>query len=68
MVAYVFQFGEVYPILVGFSSRMHSYVAYEQFVSRKLRNGESPDVYLAELRRLPSLFDGISDKTRACAF
>lgn len=44
------------------------YVAYEQFVSRKLHSGESPDVYLAELRRLASLFDGVSDKVLACAF
>ena len=45
-----------------------SYVAYEQFVSRKLRSGESPDVYLVELRRLASLFGGLSDKALACAF
>ncbi|KAK8378636.1 hypothetical protein O3P69_009379 [Scylla paramamosain] len=34
----------------------------------KLRSGESPDVYLSELRRLASLFAGISDKALACAF
>lgn len=44
------------------------YVAYEQFVSRKLRSRESPDVYLAELRRLASLFGGMSDRALACAF
>ena len=44
------------------------YVAYEQFVSRMLRSGESPDAYLAELRRLASLFGGLSDKALACAF
>ncbi|XP_066963421.1 uncharacterized protein [Macrobrachium rosenbergii] len=44
------------------------YVAYEQFVSRKLHSGEAPDVYLAELRRLGSLFGGISEKALACAF
>ena len=42
--------------------------AYEQFVGRKLQPGESPDVYLAELRRLSSLFGGVSEKTLACAF
>ena len=44
------------------------YEAYEQFIARKLRAGESPDVYLAELRRLSSLFGGLTDKALACAF
>ena len=45
------------------------YVAYEQFISRKLRSGETPDdVYLAKLRRFASLFGGMSDKALACAF
>ena len=44
------------------------YVAYELFIGRKLRSGETPDVYLAELRRLASLFGGMSDKALACAF
>ena len=44
------------------------YVAYEQFVTRKLCSAEPPDVYLAELRQLTSLFGGISDKALACAF
>ena len=44
------------------------FVAYEQFVSRKLRAGELPDVFLAELRRLAPLFGGMSDKGLACAF
>lgn len=44
------------------------YAAYEQFVSRKLTPGESPDVFLAELRRLSSLFGGMSEKGLACAF
>ena len=44
------------------------YVAYDQFVSRKLRPGESPDVYMAELRRLATLFGGMNDKALACAF
>ncbi|KAK8394243.1 hypothetical protein O3P69_006434 [Scylla paramamosain] len=42
-------------------SAVDSYVAYEQFVKRKLRSGEFPDVYLAEFRRLAYLFGGISD-------
>ena len=44
------------------------YVAYEQFIARKLHTGESPDVSLAELRRLASLFGGLNDKGLACAF
>ena len=44
------------------------YMAYEQFVSRRLRSGESPDVFLAELRRLASLFGGMTDQGLACAF
>ena len=42
------------------------YVAYEQFISRKLLSVETPDVYLAELWRLASLFSGMSDKARMC--
>ena len=45
-----------------------AFVAYEQFVGRRLRPGEAADVYLADLRRLASLFDGASDKALACAF
>uniref|UniRef100_A0A5S6Q1F8 CCHC-type domain-containing protein n=1 Tax=Trichuris muris TaxID=70415 RepID=A0A5S6Q1F8_TRIMR len=44
------------------------YVAYELFVRRKLGVDESPDVFLAELRRLTSLFGGVSERTLACAF
>ncbi|KRX80125.1 hypothetical protein T06_4700 [Trichinella sp. T6] len=43
-------------------------VAYDQFVSRKLGPDESPDVFLAELRRLATLFGGVSEKPLACAF
>ncbi|KHJ42490.1 zinc knuckle, partial [Trichuris suis] len=39
-----------------------SFVAYEQFVARRLGGDESPDVFLADLRRLVSLFGGVSDK------
>lgn len=42
--------------------------AYELFVSRKLKAGESVDVFLAELRKLASAFGGVSDDTLACAF
>uniref|UniRef100_A0A5S6QI30 CCHC-type domain-containing protein n=1 Tax=Trichuris muris TaxID=70415 RepID=A0A5S6QI30_TRIMR len=44
------------------------FVAYDQFVSRRLGDTESPDVFLAELRRLASLCDIASEKTLACAF
>ncbi|KFD49707.1 hypothetical protein M514_09404 [Trichuris suis] len=42
--------------------------AYDEFTTRQLRNGEAPDVFLAELRTLASLFGGISEKGLACAF
>ena len=45
-----------------------SFLAYEQFIGRKLRHGEAADVYLADLRRLASLFGGVSDTALACAF
>lgn len=44
------------------------FLAYEQFTARKLRSGESPDVFLAELKRLASLFGGMTDKGLSCAF
>lgn len=44
------------------------FVAYEQFVSRRLRDGESIDVYLADLRRLAELFGGMTDGGLSCAF
>ena len=45
-----------------------SFVAYEQFVSRRLKPDEAADVYLADLRRLAALFGGVSDTALACAF
>ena len=42
--------------------------AYEEFVARKLRPGEAVDVFLADLRRLSSLFGGVSDRTLVCSF
>ncbi|KRY45322.1 hypothetical protein T03_10195 [Trichinella britovi] len=44
------------------------FVDYDQFVSRKLGPDESPDVFLAELRRLATLFGRVSEKALACAF
>jgi len=45
-----------------------SFLAYEQFVGRKLQSGESVDVFLAELRKLTVPFGGVSDRVLACAF
>ena len=45
-----------------------SFVAYEKFVSRKLLPSETPDVFLAELKRLSALFGGISERGLVCAF
>ena len=45
-----------------------AFVAYEQFVTRKLKHGEAVDVYLAELRRLSILIGGLPDRAIACAF
>ncbi|MPC34881.1 hypothetical protein E2C01_028285 [Portunus trituberculatus] len=44
------------------------FVAYDQFVTRWLRDGESVDVYLADLRRLAALFGGIPYVGLGCAF
>ena len=43
------------------------FMAYEKFVDRKLRLGESVDVYLAELKQLSTLFGGLSEEGLACA-
>lgn len=53
-------------LLATFAADPH--VAYDQFVSRRLCAGESPDVYLAELQRLATLFGGLNDRALACAF
>ena len=42
--------------------------AYDAFVLRRLKYGESTDVYLADLRRLAELFGGVSEQTLKCAF
>ena len=46
----------------------NSFAAYEQFIGRKMIAGESPDVFLANLRTLAERFGGVSDKTLLCAF
>ena len=45
-----------------------AYMAYEQFISRRLTPSESVDVYLADLRNLASLFGGIPQRALTCAF
>lgn len=47
---------------------MDPLAAYDAYTSRRLQPGESPDVYLADLRRLTALFGGVPDKALACAF
>ena len=42
--------------------------AYEEFSARRLRSGESVDVFLADLKRLASLFGGLSSDGMCCAF
>ena len=42
--------------------------AYEEFAARRLKSGEAVDVFLADLRRLSSLFGGVSDRTLICSF
>lgn len=43
-------------------------MGYEHFVVKRLRTGESPDVYLGELQHLAPLLGGITDKDLVCAF
>ena len=45
-----------------------SFVAYDTFIARRLGPSETVDVYLADLRRLASLFGGVSERALACAF
>ncbi|KFD59761.1 hypothetical protein M514_28058 [Trichuris suis] len=44
------------------------FIAYEQFITRRLNPGELPDVFLADLQRLASLFGGVSERELSCAF
>ena len=45
-----------------------AFAAYEKFMKRRLNVNESPDVFLADLRKLSALFGGISDQGLGCAF
>ena len=45
-----------------------SFVAYDAFIARRLGPNETVDVYLADLRRLASLFGGVPEAALACAF
>lgn len=51
-----------------FAFGVDSFTAYEQFVKRQIKEGESVDVYLADLKRLCSLFGCSNEKLLACAF
>ena len=42
--------------------------AYKQFAARRLRPGETVDVYLAELRKLATQFGGMTERGLVCAF
>lgn len=44
------------------------FMAYEQFMARTLRQGETVDVYLADLRRLAALIGGLPDRALTYAF
>ena len=44
------------------------FIAFEEFVGRKLRDGESVDVYLSDLRRLAALIGGLPEKALMFAF
>lgn len=47
---------------------LDQYAAYDAFCSRRLQPGESADVYLADLKRLATLFGGVPDRALTCAF
>lgn len=47
---------------------LDSFSAYEKFVSRRLKSGESVDILLADLRKLAASFGGLPDKALVCAF
>ena len=47
---------------------MDPLAAYDAYTSRRLQPGESVDVYLADLRRLATLYGGVPDRALACAF
>jgi len=43
-----------------------SFVAYEQFIARKLQPGETVDVFLAELRKLATLLRSATRSNLRC--
>jgi len=47
---------------------LNSVTAYKQFAARRLRPGETVDVFLAELRKLAVLFGGMPERGLICAF
>lgn len=47
---------------------LDEHAAYEAFSARRLRPGESADVFLADLRRLATLFGGMPERGLRCAF
>ncbi|KFD51336.1 hypothetical protein M514_07741 [Trichuris suis] len=44
------------------------FMAFQEFKVRRLRDGETPDAFLAALRRLAQLAGGVSDTALASAF
>ena len=47
---------------------LDKFTAYERFADRRLRPGESVDIFLSELKQLASLFGGMSEEGICCAF
>ncbi|KAF0288401.1 hypothetical protein FJT64_013183 [Amphibalanus amphitrite] len=47
---------------------LDKFSAYERFAERRLRPGESVDIFLAELEQLASLFGGMTEEGISCAF
>ena len=45
-----------------------SFVAYAQFVERRLRPGETVDIFLADLKRISVLFGGKTEQSLKAAF
>lgn len=44
------------------------FVAWKQFCECRLGSGETVDIYLADLKKLATLFSSASDRILACAF
>ena len=47
---------------------LDKFTAYERFMERRLRGGESVDVYVTELQQLAVLVKGMSEEGLSCAF